>query len=655
MPRRGPADAPRWRAPPLPRDLSADEPRSARRAAGSGAPRPRRARRAPPASAPRWTAVTGGRSSCAGTQDLITKRRQVLVVDVGLVSSPSSQEEPTCPPSSASTRLASSSRCQSEVNRLFTPSGATSAASAGAIGSRALGPAMDLAETEAALRAWGRPPRPRRGGRHDRARGRRPDRSPASARAPARRTARAVHRTRAAPTARFSALAERCPRASTPTRIAASFDRGVLEVTDPEARADRSRAACAISVGGASPRRSRAGEPRQRRRLGTRLSEPRPRVALAARARAARVTPATGAPAPACCAWPTARSARRPSSPWPRRAPCRASSPATSRARLRHGARQHVPPAPRSPARTRRRARRAARVHALGAARSSPTRAASRSSRWATAPSPTRSRAVRPTAPAGAGSVLAIAEEGVTLPLLRRRRRAFMGPETSMAIQAALGLGHRARLRRVHAVQRRPATTRALDRAHPPLARALPALARRARTGGPGRLRHRPGRRPRGPAPRVGAGRRRRGGRRASRSAARSARTRPQMHEVVDWTTRELERARARQPAPPARDRRRRRPHPRRRARDRHVRLRDADAARPSRRRARPRPGQALAPRTSTTRRRGASRRPDPRGLPLPGLRARGFTRGYLPTCSSSASRPACGCSPCTTCTSSRG
>ena len=90
-----------------------------------------------------------------------------------------------------------------------------------------------------------------------------------------------------------------------------------------------------------------------------------------------------------------------------------------------------------------------------------------------------------------------------------------MGPETSMEVQAALRLGHRARVRRVHAVPRRPRLHRALDRAHPPLAGPLPRLARRARTGGPARLRDRPGRRRRGPAPRLRAGgRRARGARR---------------------------------------------------------------------------------------------------------------------------------------------
>ena len=53
----------------------------------------------------------------------------------------------------------------------------------------------------------------------------------------------------------------------------------------------------------------------------------------------------------------------------------------------------------------------------------------------------------------------------------------------------------------------------------------------------PARLRDRPGRRPRGPAGRVGARGRRQRASTASPSAARSAPTRPQMHEVVGWTT----------------------------------------------------------------------------------------------------------------------
>ena len=57
-------------------------------------------------------------------------------------------------------------------------------------------------------------------------------------------------------------------------------------------------------------------------------------------------------------------------------------------------------------------------------------------------------------------------------------------PESSMAVQAALRLGHRAGLRRVHALPRRARLHGPLDRADPPLARALPALARRARPRG---------------------------------------------------------------------------------------------------------------------------------------------------------------------------
>ena len=135
----------------------------------------------------------------------------------------------------------------------------------------------------------------------------------------------------------------------------------------------------------------------------------------------------------------------------------------------------------------------------------------------------------------------------------------FLGPETLDGGPGRAGLGHRARVRRVHAVSRRPRVHRALDGAHPPLARALPALARRARARRPGRLRDRPGRRRRGSARRVAA------------TVAASGcdgvaiggslgQDKAQMYEVVDWTTAELERVAPERPAPPARDRRRRRP-----------------------------------------------------------------------------------------------
>ena len=85
------------------------------------------------------------------------------------------------------------------------------------------------------------------------------------------------------------------------------------------------------------------------------------------------------------------------------------------------------------------RARRPARVHALGRARSSPTPAASRSSRWATARSPTRSRAAPRTAAERHGKILAIDEEGVRFRSYLDGSEQFLGPETSMEIQAALG------------------------------------------------------------------------------------------------------------------------------------------------------------------------------------------------------------------------
>ena len=67
------------------------------------------------------------------------------------------------------------------------------------------------------------------------------------------------------------------------------------------------------------------------------------------------------------------------------------------------------------------------------------------------------------------------------LPLLHRRLRALHGPGDVDGGPGRARLGPRARLRRVHAVQRRPRLHGALDRAHAPLARSLPGLARRAR------------------------------------------------------------------------------------------------------------------------------------------------------------------------------
>ena len=112
------------------------------------------------------------------------------------------------------------------------------------------------------------------------------------------------------------------------------------------------------------------------------------------------------------------------------------------------------------------------------------------------------------------GAILKIEEQGVDLPLLPRRLDAVHGPRDLDGGAGGAGLRHRARVRRVHPVPRRPRLHRALDRAHPPLARPLPRLARRARPAGPGRLRDRAGRGGGGPAARLGPGGRGAAGRR---------------------------------------------------------------------------------------------------------------------------------------------
>ena len=237
--------------------------------------------------------------------------------------------------------------------------------------------------------------------------------------------------------------------------------------------------------------------------------------------------------------------------------------------------------------------RRPARVHALGRADRSPTRAASRSSRWATARSPTRSRAAPPRGPSARGAILAIEEEGVRFRSYVDGSERFMGPETSMEVQAALGSDIALvfdECTPFHVT--RDYTARSTERTHRWLDRCLDWHAEHGPER-PARLRHRAGRRGRGPArwsarrrsPRaarsgiaIGGSLGRGQGRRCTRSSAGRPTELPE-----------------RAPAPPARDRRRRRPAARRRARHRHVRLRDADAPRPPRHGARARPRAALA------------------------------------------------------------
>ena len=251
----------------------------------------------------------------------------------------------------------------------------------------------------------------------------------------------------------------------------ASFDRGVLEVRIPkpeqrEAAQDLDRAAKTIEA------QSTDSEPAaaSRGRGGADVAAPVFSIRTATPGSHARTGTLQARPRRG----PHARV--RPAGDQGRRQDAR--GPRGRRARLRHGAREHVPPVPRRPATSSSRASAACTTSSAGTGRSSPTPAASRSSRWATAPSPTRSRAAGPVRRGErAGAILAIEEEGVTFRSYLDGSEHFMGPETSMEVQAALRLRHRARVRRVHAVPRRPRVHRALDRAHAPLAGPLPRLA----------------------------------------------------------------------------------------------------------------------------------------------------------------------------------
>ena len=138
------------------------------------------------------------------------------------------------------------------------------------------------------------------------------------------------------------------------------------------------------------------------------------------------------------------------------------------------------------------------------------------------------------------GSILEIAEEGVRFRSYIDGSERFMAPGDLDGGPGRARLGHRARVRRVHAVQRHARVHRALDRAHPPLARPLPRLARRAR---PARTRSSTGscragstrtcgaRPPRRSPPATSAG---------SRSAGRSARTSRRCTRSSSWAVDEL-------------------------------------------------------------------------------------------------------------------
>ena len=219
-----------------------------------------------------------------------------------------------------------------------------------------------------------------------------------------------------------------------------------------------------------------------------------------------------------------------------------------------------------------------------------------------------------------------------------------MGPETSMAVQAALGSDIALVFDEClpfHVT--RDYTARSTERTHRWLDRCLRwHEAARARVAG--RLRDRAGRGGGGPAPLERAG-----GRRARHVRAGDRRhARP--GQGADVRGRRLDdRGAARgAPAAPARDRRRRRPAARRRAGDRHVRLRDADADRPPRDGDRARPGAPLARRPGQgplPRGRRADLRRAARATPAP----RATRAPTCTTCSGCARRPARGSSRCTT------
>ena len=231
-----------------------------------------------------------------------------------------------------------------------------------------------------------------------------------------------------------------------------------------------------------------------------------------------------------------------------------------------------------------------------GSGRSSPTRAAFRSSRWGTARVADEIKGRRGR-PRGEGAILAIDEEGVRFRSYVDGGERFLGPRARWRCRR-----RSARTSRSRSTSARRFTSRATTRRARPSAPTAGSSA--ACAGTPSTA---PGRRP--PALFYGivqggvyedlriesaAG----GGReRLSTGIAIGGslgHEKAQMHEVVGWSTRRARAARPRAPAPPARDRRGRRPDPRRRARDRHLRLRDADAARaPRRRRSSPTPQTA--------------------------------------------------------------
>ena len=243
------------------------------------------------------------------------------------------------------------------------------------------------------------------------------------------------------------------------------------------------------------------------------------------------------------------------------------------RAGVRDGARQHLPPAAQSRPRADRALRRDGPLHGLGRpdrdrfGRISGVldgpRHGRRGDQAASRLHGARSRR------AGVGSVgpsdergrsLAIEEDGV-------RFRSYVDGRERLPLARGLdgdaggaGLRSGARVRRVHAVPRRPRVHAALDRAHAPLAGALPGLARRARSR---RSSSCTGSSRAASTRTCGASRRRTVAASACDGVAIGGSLgaeKAQMYEVVGYATRELRRRARAQAAASAGDRRGRRP-----------------------------------------------------------------------------------------------
>ena len=261
------------------------------------------------------------------------------------------------------------------------------------------------------------------------------------------------------------------------------------------------------------------------------------------------------------------------------------------RARVRDGARQHLPPAAQPRSRADRALRRARSIHGLAGA---DDHRLGRLSGVLDGPRHRRrgDQGSRSSGRPGEreGAILEIDESGVRFRSYVDGRVRFLSPEDSMAMQAALGSDIALVLRRVHALPRRPRLHRSARPSAPTAGSSAacagtPSMAPRS-SSSTGSCRAASMRtcaaNPRSSSAASGCDGIAIGGSLGAEKA--------QMYEVVAWATAELGGELRASSPPPARHRRGRRSDRGRRAGDRHVRLRDAHPPRPPRHRARARP-----------------------------------------------------------------